>query len=152
MRNAPAPTDQRADKHRNPDGQTDQVPDPKKSKRQKEIISAHCSAPANPKSLRHIGRQYLRLNDDREYRSNDRAPQYRKQTSTSVFNVSSVLGVSAASDFQNFSACNAFGIREVRSRDQSAPQRNRIHHAQNSSECADPKRSPERKLSPIADH
>src|SRR5213596_1846387 len=65
---APAPTDQRADKHRDPDGQTDQVSDPEKSKRQKEIISAHCSAPANPKSLCHIGRQYLRLNDDREYR------------------------------------------------------------------------------------
>ena len=41
MRNAPAPADQRADKHRDPDGQTDQMPDPEKSKRQKEIISAH---------------------------------------------------------------------------------------------------------------
>src|SRR5207244_8052124 len=86
MRNAPAPTDQRADKHRDPDGQTDQVPDPEKSKRQKEIISAHCSAPANTKSLRHIGRQYLRLKDDREYSSNDRPTQYRKHTSTYVLN------------------------------------------------------------------
>src|SRR5881275_1183607 len=115
MRNAPAPTDQRANKHRNPDGQTDQVSDPEKSKRQKEIISAHCSAPANPKSLCHVGGQYLRLNDDREYRRDNRSPQHRKQTGTSVFNVSSVLGVSAASDFQNFGARNAFGIRKVRS-------------------------------------
>src|SRR6266704_2687321 len=105
MRNAPAPTDQRADKHRNPDGQTDQVPDPEKSKRQKEIISAHCSAPANPKSLRHIGGQYLRLNDDREYRSNDRSPQHRKQTGTSVFNVGSMLRIAAAPDLEHFSAC-----------------------------------------------
>src|SRR6266446_10566708 len=116
MRNAPAPTDQRADKHRNPDGQTDQVPDPEKSKRQKEIISAHCSAPADAKSLRHIGGQYLRLDNDREYRSNDRAPQYRKQTGTSVFNVSSVLGVSAASDFQNFRARNSYDIRNRKRR------------------------------------
>src|SRR5947208_13884028 len=117
MRNAPAPTDQRADKHRNPDGQTDQVPDPKKSKRQKEIISAHCSAPANPKSLRHIGGQYLRLNDDREYRSNDRAPQYCKQTSPPMFNVGSMLGIAAASDLEHFSACNAFRIRQIGSCD-----------------------------------
>src|SRR5437867_12517835 len=97
MRNAPAPTDQRADKHRNPDGQTDQVPNPEKSKRQKEIISAHRSAPANPKSLRHIGGQYLRLNDDREYRSNDRAPQSCKQTSSPMLTAGSMLGIPAAS-------------------------------------------------------
>src|SRR6476646_3503991 len=52
MRNAPAPSDQRAEKHRDPDGLTDQMSDPEKRKRQKEIISAHCSALANPKSLR----------------------------------------------------------------------------------------------------
>src|SRR5215216_2806189 len=99
MRNAPAPADQRADEHRDPDGQTDQMPDPEKSKRQKEIISAHRSAPANPKSLRHIGSQYLRLNDDREYRGNDRAPQYCKQTGPAVFNIVSVLLILATSNF-----------------------------------------------------
>src|SRR6266576_4909866 len=117
MRNAPAPTDQRADKHRNPDGQTDKVPDPEKSKRQKEIISAHCSAPANTKSSRHVGDQYLRLNDDREYRGNDRAPQYCKQTGPPMFNVGSMLRIAAAPDLEHFSACNAFRIRKVRSRD-----------------------------------
>src|SRR6266850_1880889 len=123
MRNAPAPTDQRADKHRDPDGQADQMPNPEKSKRQKEIISAHCSAPANTKSLCHIGGQYLRLNDDREYRRDDRSPQHRKQTGPAMFNVGSMLGIAVAPDLEHFSTCNAFGIRKVRSRDQSAPQR-----------------------------
>jgi hypothetical protein len=91
--------------------------DPEKSKRQKEIISAHCPAPANPKSLRHIGRQGLGLNDNREYRRDNRSPQDCKQTGASMFNVSGVLGTSAASDFQNFGARNAFGIRKVRGRD-----------------------------------
>src|SRR5215472_10937660 len=68
VRNAPTPTDHRADQHRNSYRQTDQVPDAEESKRQKEIISTHGSALADPKSLRHIGGQYLRLNDDREYR------------------------------------------------------------------------------------
>ena len=63
-----------------------------------------------------------------------------------------MLGIAAAPDLQHFSACDAFRIRQIGSCDQSPTQRNRIHHAQNSSECADPKRSPERKLSPIADH
>src|SRR5438034_3785043 len=117
MRNAPAPTDQRADKHRNPDGQTDQVSNPEKSKRQKEIISADCSAPANPKSLCHIGGQYLRLNDDREYRGNDRAPEYCKQTGPAMFNVGSMLGIAAAPDLEHFSACNAFRIWQIGSCD-----------------------------------
>src|SRR4030095_12338966 len=113
MRNAPAPADYRANKHRNSYGQTDQVPDPEKSKRQKEIISAHCSAPANTKSLRHIGGPYLRLKDDREYRGNDRAPQYCKQTGPPMFNVGSMLGIAAAPDLEHFSACNAFRIRQI---------------------------------------
>src|SRR6478672_3380674 len=117
MRNPPAPADQRADEHRDPDGQTNQVPDPEKSKRQKEIISSHCSAPTKPKSLRHIGGQYLRLNDDREYRGNDRAPQYGKQAGPPMFNVGSVLGIAAAPDLEYFSACNAFRIRQIGSCD-----------------------------------
>src|SRR6476660_9054287 len=117
MRNAPTPTDQRTDEHCDPDGQTDQVPDPEKRKRQKEIISAHCSALADAKSLRHIGSQYLRLNDDREYRGNDRAPQYCKQTGLPMFNVGSMLGIAAAPDLEHFSACNAFRIRQIGSCD-----------------------------------
>src|SRR4030095_7453903 len=117
MRNAPAPTNYRAYKHRDPNGQTNQVPDPEKGKRQKKIISAHCSALANPKSLRHIGGQYLRLNDDCEYRGNDRAPQYCKQTGPPMFNVGSMLGIAAAPDLEHFSACNAFRIRQIGSCD-----------------------------------
>src|SRR6476620_8266656 len=113
MRNPPAPADQRADEHRDPDGQTNQVPDPEKSKRQKEIISRHCSAPTKPKSLRHIGGQYLRLNDDREYRGNDRAPQYRKQTGPPMFTVGSMLGIAAAPDLKHFSPCNTSRIRQT---------------------------------------
>src|SRR5713101_2135336 len=44
MRDSPAPTDESADDHRNSNRQTDQVPDAEKSKRQKEIVTAHCAA------------------------------------------------------------------------------------------------------------
>src|SRR5262245_21327180 len=112
MRNAAAPSYYRADEHRDADRQTDQVSDSDKSERQKEIISTNCSALPNPKSLRHIASQYLRLNDDREYRRDDRSPQHREQTGTSMFNVSGVLRASAASYFQDFGASNTFWVRK----------------------------------------
>src|SRR5260370_8687844 len=115
MRNPPAPADQRADEHCDPDGQTDQVSDPEKRKRQKEIISAYRSALADAKSLRHIGGQYLRLDNDREYRGNDRAPQYCNHTSPPMFNVGSMLGIAPAPDLEPFSACNPFRIRHTAS-------------------------------------
>src|SRR5215470_15100713 len=93
-----------AETHCDSHGQTNQVPNPEKSKRQKEIISAHCSPPANTKSLCHIRGQYLRLNDDREYRRHNRSPQHCKQTGAAVLDVRSMFRVSAAADFQDFGA------------------------------------------------
>src|SRR5207248_10268700 len=45
MRNAPAPAEQRADTHRDPDGQTDPMPNPDKSNRQKVTTTTHRSMP-----------------------------------------------------------------------------------------------------------
>ena len=44
------------------------MPNPEKRKRQKEIVTGYCSAPADSKSLRDVGRENLRCHNDGKYR------------------------------------------------------------------------------------
>ena len=126
--------------------------DRQKRERKREIITAHCAAPADPKSLRHVSRENLRTNDHGKHRCNDRSPQNGKQTRAAVFDLRSVLGATAAADLKHFGARHPFRVRQVGLRHQRPSQRNGIHHSENSAERADPKRSPEWELGPIADH
>src|SRR5205814_1078751 len=152
MRNTPAPADEGADQHRDTNREADQMSDPEKRKGQKEIVTADRAATADSKSLRDVRGENLRCHDDGKYRSHNRSPQHREETGAAVLDVGSVLSFISTADFQNFSACDAFGIRQIRLRHQRATERNGIHHAENSAERADPKRRPERKVGPITDH
>src|SRR5207244_3633728 len=91
MRNAPAPADQCADEHRDTNRKTDQMANAEERERQKEIVTADCSAPADSKSLRNVCREDLGRNDHRENRGDDRSPQNREQTCAAVLNLGSVL-------------------------------------------------------------
>src|SRR5262245_40082054 len=66
MRHSPAPADQRTDKHRDSDRETDQVPNPEQQKRQREIVTGNPAFSANPKILRDIGSEDLCLDDQRK--------------------------------------------------------------------------------------
>ena len=111
--------------------------DGEERERKRKIITAHPAAPADAKSLRDIRREHLRRDDDRENRGHDRSPQHREQTGASVFDIRRVLFVAAAADLEHFRAGDAFRIGQVGVRHQRAPQRDRIHHAENAAERAD---------------
>ena len=100
------------------------MPNPEKRKRQKEIVTGYCSAPADSKSLRDVGRENLRCHNDGKYRGDDRSPQNCEQTRAAVFDIGSVLSFIPTADLQNLSACHSFRIRQVRLCHQRATQRN----------------------------
>jgi hypothetical protein len=60
MRDAPAPTDERAYQHRDSNRKTDQMSNPDKRKRQKEIETARRASAADPKCVGDVGRENSR--------------------------------------------------------------------------------------------
>ena len=113
------------------------VTDREQQERKREIITAHRAAPADAESLRDIGGEHLRGDDDCKDRGHDRSPQHREQTCAAVFDVGSVLGIAATADLEHFGAGDAFRVRQIGVRHQRAAQRNRVHHAENAAERAD---------------
>ena len=152
MRHEPTPANACADEHGDADGQSTEVTDREQRKRKREIITAHRAAPAETESLRDIRSEHLRRDDDRKNRGHDGSPQHREQTGSAVFDIGRIRLVAAAADLEHFRAGDAFRVGQIGIRHQRAPQRDRIHHAENSAERADQKRDPERKPSPPADH
>src|SRR5438552_13052619 len=98
MRNAPAAADQCADEHRDTNREADQMPNPEKRKRQKEIVTGYCSAPADSKSLGDVGGKNLRGHDDGENRGDDRSPQNSEQTRAAVYDIRCILSFIATAD------------------------------------------------------
>src|SRR6266550_1746172 len=97
--------------------------DAEQRERQKEIVTADCTTPADSKRLRNIRGENLRRDDHREDSRNNRSPQNGEKTGAAVFDVGSVRGIATAANLEHFSAGDAFRIWQVRSRHQCAPQR-----------------------------
>src|SRR2546421_5232429 len=125
--------------------------DTKQRERKIEIVTADRVAPANPKSLGNVRSEDLRRDDDGKRGGNNRPPEHREQTGTTLFDFGRVRLVAAA-DLEHFGAGDSFRIRQVGVRDQGAAERNGIHDAENSPEGADDERDPEWKLGPPTDH
>jgi hypothetical protein len=151
---APGPADQRTDEHRYPDPQADQVANGEQCEGQQEIEAGHAAAApitADAKISHHVAAEDTRGHDAGKCRRNYRPPNHGCQAGAALLDRRGI-GVFAATYFQHLGAGDAFRVGQIGLRHQRAPQRDRIHHAQDSAQGADRAGNPVRKAGPPADY
>ena len=148
VRHAPDPGDEGAHQHRQAAPQSDEMPNPKQRERQ-EKVEARDPALSHAEVANDVAGEDPGRRDQGERPGDDRTPQQRTQARAAFFHARAVL---AAAHLEHLGAGDAFGIGQIRLRDQRATQGNRVHNAERAAEQADGKAHPVGKASPPADH
>jgi hypothetical protein len=152
MRYTPGPADQRTDEHRDTDPQAHQMADREEREGQQEIEAGHAAAFAAEAEIpHHIAGEDASRHDAGKCPRDDRAPDHGREAGTAVLDRGGI-GVLAAADLEHLGAGDAFWVRQIGLSDQRAPQRDRVHHAEDPAEGADRAADPVWKAVPPADH
>ncbi len=149
----PAPGDERADQHGEADGQADQVADAEQGHGQAEVVAGDGVSAADAEVVDEILGEDLGLGDQVEHRRGHRTDDQGEQSGLAgLGRFRRTFAFGTRTDLEHLGAGHALRIRQIGIGDQGAAQRDRVHHAEDAAEGADPERDPVGKAGPPADH